>query len=84
MGSGDWAEARNFSRWIRITVKRSRTGGGPGDAARAGAVVARAGGAVTRGRGCSRPPFTADRDDMQSSRRIGLTKLMHCCSPTAG
>ena len=23
------------------------------------------------------PPFTADRDDMQSSRRIGLTKLMH-------
>ena len=23
------------------------------------------------------PPFTADRDDMQSSRRIGLTKLVH-------
>lgn len=36
------AEARDFSRWIQITVKRGR-GGGPGDAARAGAVVARAG-----------------------------------------
>jgi hypothetical protein len=23
------------------------------------------------------PPFTADRNDMQSSRRIGLTKLLH-------
>ena len=23
------------------------------------------------------PPFTADRDDLQSSRRIGLTKLVH-------
>jgi hypothetical protein len=35
------AEARDFSRWIQVTVKPGRAG--PGDAARAGAVVARAG-----------------------------------------
>ena len=36
------AEARDFSRWIQIAVKPGRSGG-PGDAAMAGAVVARAG-----------------------------------------
>jgi integrase len=37
------AEARDFSRWIQIAVKPGRAGG-PGHAAMAGAVVARAGG----------------------------------------
>ena len=36
------AEARDFSRWIQLTVKPGRAGG-PGDAARAGAAAARAG-----------------------------------------
>ena len=64
-GEGPEGQMAGLSR--RFPPRPARDGGWPATSQRRGHVLAR----------LFAPPFTAGRDKLQSSRRIGLTKLVH-------